>query len=91
MARATKATLQALDAWLDEVRELGIDGLVEKANGAFYQRRAGILHFHEDAEGVYADVKVDGDWQRVPIDDLEGKRQVIRLLRQAYIATRGSP
>jgi hypothetical protein len=38
-------------------RRLGIEGLVEKKNGAFYRRRVGILHFHEDEDGVYADVK----------------------------------
>ena len=84
MARATKATLQQLDPWLDEVRGLGIEGLVEKANGAFYQRRVGILHFHEDADGVFADVKVDGQWQRVPVDRAAGKRKVIRLLTATY-------
>jgi hypothetical protein len=86
MARAKKATLQALDSWLDYVRNLGIEGLVEKKNGAFYQRRIGILHFHEDEDGVYADVKLDGDWKRVPINDPEGKQQVIRLLMRGYVA-----
>ena len=88
MARATKATLQALDPWLDEVRSLGIEGLVEKKNGAFYRRRVGILHFHEDGEGVHADVKVDGEWTRVPIDGRDGKREVIRLLRRQYVPER---
>lgn len=85
MGRATKATLQSLDPWLDEVRTLGIPGLVEKANGAFYQRRNGILHFHEDADGVHADVKVDGEWDRVTIDTAAGKRKVLTLLRQSYL------
>ena len=87
MGRAKKETLQALEQWLVEVRGLGIDGLVEKANGAFYQRRVGILHFHEDAGGVSADVKVAGAWQRVPIDLPEGKQRVIDLLRAAYVPT----
>jgi hypothetical protein len=82
--RAKKTTLQQLDPWLDEVRALGIVGLVEKANGAFYQRRNGILHFHEDADGVYADIKVAGDWQRVQVDRAAGKRQVLKLLRNEY-------
>jgi hypothetical protein len=87
MARAKKATLQQLEPWLDEVRALGIDGLVEKANGAFYRKRVGILHFHEDEAGVYADVKVSGEWQRVQIDRAPGKRRVISLLRKEYAAT----
>ena len=76
MRRARKATLDRLEPWLDEVRELGIDGLIEKANRAYYQRRVAILHFHEDEAGVYADMKVEGDRQRVQVDDDRGKRRV---------------
>ena len=83
--RAKKATLQRLDRWLDDVRGLGIEALVEKANGAFYQRRNAILHFHEDADGVYADVKVGGDWQRVQVDGDVGRRTVVDLLRAEYV------
>jgi hypothetical protein len=87
VGRATKATLERLDGWLDDVRGLGIDGLVEKANGAFYQRRNPILHFHEDALGVSADVKVGGEWQRVQIDGAAGRRKVVALLRNAYVGS----
>jgi hypothetical protein len=89
MARASKATLLTLEPWLDNVRELGIDGLVEKANGAFYQRRNGILHFHEDADGVHADVKVAGEWQRVGVDRATGRQKVLRLLRAEYVRSSG--
>jgi hypothetical protein len=85
MARATKATVQQLDPWLEQVRQLGIDGLVEKANGAFYRHRVAILHFHEDAAGVYADVKVAGDWMRVQIDRDAGKRKVLSLMKKEYV------
>lgn len=84
VSRATKATLQRLEPFLAEVRGLGIDGLVEKANGAFYRRRVAILHFHEDTDGVHADVKVDGDWQRVAVDRAAGQRTVLGLLRQQH-------
>jgi hypothetical protein len=84
VARATKATIQQLEPFLADVRGLGIEGLVEKANGAFYRRRVGILHFHEDVDGVHADVKVAGDWQRVTIDRGHGKRTVLALLRKEY-------
>jgi hypothetical protein len=86
VSRAKKATLQLLEPFLGEVRGLGIPNLVEKANGAFYQRRNGILHFHEDATGIQADVKVDGDWQRVEaVETAAGKRAVLNLLRRAYL------
>lgn len=82
--RARKGTILELEPLLAQVRALGIEGLVEKANGAFYQRRNGILHFHEDATGVQADVKVAGIWQRVDITRAAGKRQVITLLKRTY-------
>ena len=84
MGRATKSTLESLAPFLDDVRAIGIDGLVEKANGAFYVRRTPVLHFHEDQDGVHADVKVDGDWQRVQLDRGHGKRTVLALLRRHY-------
>ncbi len=87
MARASKATLSTLEPWLDDVRQLGIEGLVEKANGAFYQRRNPILHFHEDADGVHADVKVSGDWVRVRVDRAPGRRRVVHLLRAEYVTS----
>lgn len=77
-------TLEQLRPFLDDVHAVGIDGLIEKANGAFYQRRNPILHFHEDAEGVYADVKVSGAWERVQVDRGQGKRRVIGILRREY-------
>ena len=83
--RATKASLELLEPLLAEVRTLGIDGLIEKANGAFYRRRSAILHFHEDAEGVYADVKVEGDWHRVTVGCPGGDREVLALLRGEHL------
>lgn len=34
--------------------------------GVFYHGGDGLLHFHEDPAGLFADVKVDGRWQRLP-------------------------
>lgn len=84
MARARKATLATLEPLLADVRAMGIDGLVEKANGAFYRRRTAILHFHEDETGVQADVKVDGEWVRVAVDDAPGRQAVLDLLRGGH-------
>ena len=84
MGRATKDTIAALAPLYDEVRSLGITGLEVKANGAVYQRRNGILHFHEDATGVQADVKVEGEWQRIEVNNAAGRRRVVSLLRRHY-------
>jgi hypothetical protein len=86
MGRAKKDTIEALAPVYDEVRALGIPGLEIKANGAVYQKRNGILHFHEDATGVQADVKVNGVWERVEVNDQSGKRRVVALLKRHYAA-----
>jgi hypothetical protein len=85
MGRAKKDTIAALAPVYDEVRALGIPGLEIKANGAVYQKRSGILHFHEDATGVQADVKVNGEWERVEVNDAAGKRKVVALLKRNYL------
>ena len=42
-------------------------------------------HFHEDDAGVYADVKVAGDWERVQVDGAPGRQRVVRLLRTEHV------
>lgn len=88
MGRATKQTVESLAVLYEEVRGLGIEGLIVKANGAVYQKRNGILHFHEDASGVQADVKVDGEWQRISVATAAGRRKVVTLLRRHYASAR---
>ena len=57
MKHATAGTLEVLAPLLEELR--GRERLVERTPGAFYLRSRAFLHFHEDASGVYADVKLD--------------------------------
>ena len=57
MKHAGPATLQALAPLLARVRAL--PGLVERTPGCFYLGAKAFLHFHEDASGTHADVKLD--------------------------------
>jgi hypothetical protein len=34
--------------------------LTERTPGSFYRKSKAFLHFHEDASGLFADIKVDG-------------------------------
>jgi len=38
-----------------------IDGLVEKSPGVFYRKSKAFLHFHEDPEGPFVDVRIHVD------------------------------
>jgi len=42
--------------------------LKERNRGAFYRGGQGWLHFHEDPAGLFADLKIDGQWTRFAVD-----------------------
>jgi hypothetical protein len=55
----TPARLVAIEELLERLR--AIDVLVERSPGVFYVRSRAFLHFHEDGDDVYADVRFSGD------------------------------
>jgi hypothetical protein len=61
-------------------------GLREPKPGTFYRGSVAFLHFHEDAAGDFADLKVDGDWQRLRVVTQRERAQlqvrVRRVLRR---------
>jgi hypothetical protein len=63
MRHITRGRLADIDALLTELRH--VDGLQERNPGIFYARSRAFLHFHEDGDDVYADVRLDGnDFER---------------------------
>ena len=78
MKHASTAALRQIGGLLAELRAL--PGLREKSAGAFYRGGSAFLHFHEDPAGVFADIKVDGDWTRRALNS-DGART--KLLRDA--------
>jgi hypothetical protein len=58
MKHAGPPTLAGLKPLLVELR--GLAGLVERSPGAFYRKGVAFLHFHENAAGLFADVKLHG-------------------------------
>jgi len=57
MKHAGPQALQSLSALLGKLRKRA--ALVEKTPGSFYFRSRGFLHFHEDAAGMFADLKLN--------------------------------
>ena len=78
MKHAGEATLDLLEDLLREVRKHA--PLRERRRGAFYRQSVGILHFHEDPAGLFADLKVDGKWQRFPIDSKAEQKALLEEL-----------
>ena len=58
MRHITDGRLDDLEPLLERLRAL--DGLVERTRGVFYRKSRAFLHFHEDGDDVYADVRLDG-------------------------------
>lgn len=59
MRHARPETLDELEPVLEEIRAL--PGLTERKRGIFYRKAQAFLHFHEDPEGLFADVKLGGE------------------------------
>jgi hypothetical protein len=68
MKHAGSVALDRLEPLLARLRAL--PGLTETSRGAFYRRSRAFLHFHEDAAGLFADVRgVDGAFVRFRVED----------------------
>ena len=80
MRHATPETLKSIESLLDQLRT--IDGLREKKAGVFYRKSRAFLHFHEDAEGVFADVRLtEPDFDRLPVNTATERRALISAIR----------
>ncbi len=79
MKHARPERLTTAGALLDAVRELS--GVVERSPGVFYRRSRPFLHFHEDGEELFVDIKVDGEWVRNPASRVTEIDEVITLVR----------
>jgi hypothetical protein len=77
MKHAGQAALATIEPLLVELRAL--DGVVEKRPGVFYRKSAAFLHFHEDPTGMFADIRIGREWQRLPVNTSSERSHLIRL------------
>lgn len=75
MKHAGNAALDQLDGLLEEIRAFG--QLKEKGRGVFYRKAEAFLHFHEDPEGLFADLRVDGSWERLAVNSTAEKQKLL--------------
>ena len=83
MKHAGPEALDRLEPILIEIRKL--EGLTEKKRGTFYCRGNAMLHFHEDPAGFFADLKIDGEFERFAVNT---EREVAAFLRRATSSIR---
>ena len=78
------ASAIGLNELSDLLRELrSIDGLKEKTRGVFYRGSRAFLHFHEDPSGLYADVRLDADFERMRVMTKAERKRLLSLVRAA--------
>ncbi|MBV9509805.1 MAG: hypothetical protein JO303_05945 [Caulobacteraceae bacterium] len=78
MKHAGPAALDALAPLLEAIRAR--PGLTERKPGVFYRKHQAWLHFHEDPAGLFADLKVEGDWKRFDVTDAAGGVALVACL-----------
>jgi hypothetical protein len=81
MKHASDTTLDQLDRLLDQLRL--IEGLKERKRGVFYRGAAAFLHFHEDPEGLFADVRLDDAWGRIAVNTAAERRRLLAKIKAA--------
>ena len=84
MRHAGAAALDRLDGLLREVRRRH-PHLRERKRGAFYRGGSAFLHFHEDPEGFFADVKLKegGDFIRMRVSTAAERKKFLAAARKA--------
>ena len=78
MKHAGPSAVAALEPLLVRIRPL--EPLRERNPGTFYRRSDAFLHFHEDPAGFFADVKIDGEFQRFRATDPAEQDALVALV-----------
>ena len=85
MRHAGPQTLDQLGPLLTSIRRC--PGLRERSRGVFYHKSKALLHFHEDAAGLFADLRTESDWERLPVNTAAERRRVLRMVTEAVATT----
>jgi hypothetical protein len=73
--------LDPLTSLLADLRS--IDGLTERSPGTFDRGSQAFLHFHADPAGLFADLKVDGEFVRCRVSTQREQRKFLTAARRA--------
>jgi hypothetical protein len=83
----TPVRLATMEDLLGQLR--AVDGLVERTPGAFYFKSRGFLHFHEDGDDLYADVKLTGDgFDRMRVTTKREQQALVTSVRRVVKSKR---
>jgi hypothetical protein len=88
MRHASQETLLRLAPLLEKLRVL--EGLVEKRPGVFYRRSKAFLHFHDDPEGIFVDVRLrfEDPFTRLPVTTRKQQTALVAEVQHALALSR---
>jgi hypothetical protein len=78
---ATQEDLDRIEALLAELRQL--PQLRERKRGYFSRGSRAYLHFHEDCGDFYADVRLDGEFQRMRVTSRDEQANFLDRVRES--------
>ena len=81
MKHAGAAALAALDDLITAIRTR--EGLKEPRPGVFYRKGKAWLHFHEDMAGLFADLRLDTEWQRFRVSEAKERARLLAVIDRA--------
>ncbi len=81
MRHATQEDLDHVEELLGELRQL--PQLRERKRGYFSRGSRAFLHFHEDAGDLYADVRLDSEFQRMRVTSRREQAEFLAQVRAA--------
>ena len=79
MKHASAMALDQLEDLLERIRQEG--ALREKKRGVFYLKSSAFLHFHESPDGLFADVRVGAEWDRLPVNTRTQRQALLTRVR----------
>ena len=79
MKHAGSDALDQLEPFLRQLRNE--EGLLEKKRGVFHRKSRAFLHFHEDPTGLYADVRLQDDFERFRVETKAEREELLRRVR----------
>ncbi|MBI3786323.1 MAG: hypothetical protein HY270_23280 [Deltaproteobacteria bacterium] len=81
MKHATDSALDRVETLLMQIRR--VDELQEHKRGIFYWKSRAFLHFHEDPAGMFADVRVGDDFQRLPVNSSAERARLLAKVKES--------
>jgi hypothetical protein len=85
------AGADALDQLEPLLEKLRGHALKEKSRGTFYRGSAAFLHFHEDPAGLFADLKLAGDFTRFRVSTQAERAALLREVTRELATVPAKP